>query len=150
MAQKSGGCLCGSIRFEIMGAPVLQVVCHCRMCQRASGAAFMGLIFFESGAVSLTKGRPNVYQGSETLRRHFCSACGSPIYVERTSSNRFGVLVGAMDDPSEFRPSMHICTSSAQPWLKLADSLPNFIEKPPGMSATVSYDPKSGKVTEPR
>jgi hypothetical protein len=118
------------------------------MCQRASGAAFMGLIFFEAGAVRLTKGHAKVYQGSETLRRHFCSDCGSPVYVERTSSNRFGVLAGALDDPAVFRPTMHICTSSSQRWLKLADALPIYNEKPPGMSSTVSYDVTSGKVTE--
>ncbi len=148
MTKQTGGCLCGNIRFEVSGAPGIQVVCHCRMCQRASGAAFMGLIFFEAADVKLTGETPKVYQGSETLLRHFCPDCGSPVYVERSSTNRLGILAGAMDDPGAFQPTMHICTSSSQTWLKLADALPSYAEKPPGMSATVTYDVTTGKAKE--
>ena len=33
-----GGCQCGAVRYRITGAPLAVYNCHCRDCQRSSGA----------------------------------------------------------------------------------------------------------------
>jgi hypothetical protein len=48
----TGGCLCGAIRYEAKGTPALSAICHCRMCQRASGAPFMAVLFMPSDDVN--------------------------------------------------------------------------------------------------
>src|SRR5918997_6805026 len=84
----TGGCLCGAVRYEAYGPPSLSVICHCRMCQRASGAPFMGLLFMPSDAVKVIKGYPRVYHSSPTSDRHFCPACGSPLFFVRGVTTR--------------------------------------------------------------
>lgn len=148
MPQKTGGCLCGVVRFAFDGEPRLQAVCHCHMCQRASGSAFMPLLFVDKGALTVIRGEPRAFQSSATLIRHFCPNCGSPVFVERTSSERYGILVGALDDSSGYEPTMHICFEAHQGWLELADTLPRHEEKPAGMTPTLSYDAATGQATE--
>lgn len=148
MPQLTGGCLCGQVRFEIDGEPRLQAVCHCHMCQRSSGSAFMPLLFVDQEALTLRRGQPRAFHSSTTLIRHFCPNCGSPVFIERTSSKRYGVLVGALDHSTAFAPEMHICVDDAQGWLELADGIPRHGQKPPGMSPLVNYDAATGQVTE--
>ena len=148
MPRNSGGCLCGDVRFEFDGEPRIQAVCHCHMCQRASGSAFMPLLFIDKDALTLVQGEPRAFQSSATLIRHFCPNCGSPVFIERTSSSRYGVLVGALDDSSVFKPTMHICFEASQGWLELADALPRYEEKPAGMTPTLNYNVATGRVTE--
>ena len=49
----TGGCLCGALRYRAEGAPNLQGLCHCRTCQRLSGAGHTGFITFAESAVML-------------------------------------------------------------------------------------------------
>lgn len=144
----TGGCLCGRVRFECAGPVVHSLVCHCRMCQRASGSSYAGIMFFPSAAMSMKSGQTKTYGSSSTGVRHFCPDCGASLFFERVSSALHGVLVGALDDPDIFRPTMHICLSAKQSWLTLADGLPGHQEKPPGMTPTGTYDSVSGKLAE--
>lgn len=150
MSSKTGGCLCGKIRYSSSGEPEHQLVCHCRMCQRASGSACMGLIFVASSDMEITQGEPRSYQSSPTLIRHFCPDCGSPLFVERTSRGLYGILAGSLDDPSLFEPQMHICLSSSEGWLQLNDNLPRHQEKPKGMTPTLKDDSATGRVGDRR
>jgi hypothetical protein len=148
MTKQTGGCLCGNIRFAFESDGSRQFVCHCRMCQRASGSAFAEIVFVEGAAFALSQGAWKSFQSSDTMLRHFCPECGSPVCIERTNTGRIGVLAGSLDDQSAFQPSMHICMSSAQQRLKLDDALPVYGEKAPNMGSTVAYDPATGKVTQ--
>lgn len=151
MAQKmkvTGGCLCGRVRFECSGENVLSLVCHCRMCQRASGSSFAGIMFFPTNSMQVSAGQTRTYGSSSSGIRHFCAECGSSLFFERTSSSLHGILVGALDDPNLFRPTMHICLSAKQDWLALSDGLPCHNEKPVGMTPTGTYDSFTGKLVE--
>jgi len=86
-----GGCLCGAVRYEATGTPELSAICHCRMCQRASCAPFMALLFMPSDVVKVTKGEPCVYRSSPMSNRHFCRRCGSPLIFERHTRSLYSV-----------------------------------------------------------
>ncbi len=144
----SGGCLCGNIRHEAAGPLVHSLVCHCRMCQRASGSAFMGLMFVSSNDLRLTKGETRTYGSSTTGIRHFCGDCGSSLFFERVSSALHGILVGSLDDPDLFDPKMHICLSGKQRWVNVADDVPCHLEKPEGMTPPGGYDSITGRLIE--
>jgi len=141
-----GGCLCGAIRYEATGTPALSAICHCRMCQRASGAPFMALIFIPSDEVKVTKGEAEVYRSSPTSNRYFCRRCGSPLFFERHTRSLTAVMVGSLDDPNIFKPEMHICVESAMEWLDIRDSAPRYPTKPEGMTPLVDYDPVTGNI----
>src|SRR3954454_20649869 len=142
----TGGCLCGSIRYEARGLPFQTLICHCRMCQRASGAPFMALLFRSSEDVKVTKGRPRVYSSSSTSDRHFCPDCGSPLFFGRHTRGLCAITVGSLDNPNAFKPMMHVCVESAMQWLDIHDDAPRYATKPEGMTPVVDYDPVTGKV----
>ncbi len=41
---QTGGCLCGAIRYEITGPPLVAYPCHCTACQRLTGSAFSSAV----------------------------------------------------------------------------------------------------------
>jgi hypothetical protein len=140
----TGGCLCGTVRYEAHGAPGLSAICHCRMCQRASGSPFMALIFLPSADIKLTKGELQIYRSSPTANRHFCGRCGAPIIFERPARLLSAIAVGSLDDPNIFKPQMHVCVESAMTWLDIRDNAPRHAQKPDGMTPLVDYDPIGG------
>ncbi|CAN7593442.1 GFA family protein [Phenylobacterium sp. LjRoot164] len=126
----TGGCLCGEVRYAAQGEPINVRVCHCRLCQRAIGAAFNARALYAVEAVSLS-GPVGTAHSSEGLKRGFCTRCGTTIFSKREALGIMGLTSGSMDDPSGFAPTDHIWVSSKQPWLKLDDGLPQHAEGPP-------------------
>lgn len=58
----TGGCLCGAVRYRTTAEPIRAVNCHCGMCRRMSGAAFLTHVHFLIGAFTWTKGKPTRYR----------------------------------------------------------------------------------------
>lgn len=125
-----GGCLCGDARYVADGAPLNQRICHCRKCQKAIGAAFNARLLFSSASVTLT-GPISYRHSSPDLERAFCAKCGTTLFSRRASTDALAITSGSLDDPSLFQPDMHFWTSSKQPWVTLADGLPQYPEWPP-------------------
>lgn len=122
MAQPlEGSCLCGAIRFTI-DAPVKELrACHCRNCQKASGAGGSVNAVLPASAFRITKGTPKRYSAhadsGRLLHRHFCADCGSPIYSQREATPETVVVrAGLFDNPGEMRIAGNIWTASARPW----------------------------------
>jgi hypothetical protein len=131
MAGKyEGGCLCGAIRYVVEAQPINERICHCRLCQRAIGAAFNARLLFRIDDVMLT-GPVETVHSSPSLKRGFCSRCGTTIFSKRESAGIMGITSGSLDDPSLFKPQLHMWTASKQPWVRLDDGLPEFAEAPP-------------------
>ncbi len=142
----TGGCLCGAIRYEARGPRIWSIICHCRMCQRASGSALAALFYVPADHIAITSGTPRIYRSSPAVERLFCHQCGSPLFFQRTHRRDLrAIFVGSLDDPNDFKPEMHVCMSSAVHWLDLQDDAARYIEKPEGMSPTLRYDPVSGR-----
>lgn len=132
--QLSGGCACGAVRYESTAEPVIVAHCHCRDCQRASGAA-MSTVFAVPRAAFRHKGPTSTYATSgdsgNPVVRHFCPDCGSPLFsdVAVLPDLQF-VRAASLDDPAAVSPTMHIYCDSAQPWGKPLDDLPHFGKMP--------------------
>ncbi|HVC56102.1 MAG TPA: GFA family protein [Stellaceae bacterium] len=138
-ARRTGGCLCGAVRYESVGDPVFSLQCHCRDCQRASGTAYVAAMRVPAAGFRLTSGTPTRYvtksDAGNAVTRVFCGACGSPLYIEVSSRpDIVGLRVGTLDDPSGFRAEADIFVKSAQPWDHMDPDLPKFPSYPPGRS----------------
>ena len=145
-AVLSGGCLCGSIRYKVSGERIFSIVCHCRMCQRASGAPFIAIFFVATASIKLEHGQPLTYPSSPQVLRHFCGGCGSPLFFDRLSRPEMrAVFVGSLDDSNEFVPEMQVCMSSSVGWLPTLESVPKYAEKPEGMTPTFAYNVVTGE-----
>ncbi len=123
----AGGCLCGAVRYAARAAPLRVVSCHCAMCRRASGAAFLTFVHFPAGAFAWTRGEPARYRSSAAAERGFCPVCGSTLSMhEAVLADRVQVSLGSLDRPDLVRPDDHVWTSSQLPWLKVVDDRPRF------------------------
>jgi hypothetical protein len=126
-----GGCLCGSLRFQTAGAPLKTTICHCPMCQRASGSAFTVELIFLAKAVTF-QGTPSIYthrspDHGRSLHYLFCSTCGTRLGVslERFAGLQF-IYAGTYDDTSWVKPDSHIFTRSATAWARIPDDVDCF------------------------
>ena len=125
----TGGCLCGALRWRASGDPVRAVHCHCSMCRRASGAAFLTFVHFDKGDFAWTAGRPKRYRSSAEAERGFCPECGSTLSMhEAVLADRVQVSLGSLDHPERVRIDDHVWTASQLPWLELADDRPRFAQ----------------------
>ncbi len=116
-----GSCLCGAIQFSV-SEPVTELrACHCKHCQKASGAAGSVNAVLPASAFKLTQGTPKRYaakaDSGRTLMRYFCGDCGSPLYSHReTTPEMLVVRAGAFDDPPPMQITANIWTKSKRPW----------------------------------
>jgi hypothetical protein len=142
-SPRTGGCLCGAIRYESAGDVMFALRCHCRDCQRQSGAASVAAIRVPAAQFILTKGTPKRFvaqadSGNE-ITRAFCGDCGTPLFVQvATRPDVVGLRVCTLDDPGWFRPEADIFVKSAQPWEPVDVAVPQYPDYPPGRSYPVA------------
>ena len=120
-----GGCSCGAIRYRASAPPIRAVHCHCSLCRRASGAAYLTWIMFPADAFAFTRGTPAIYRATAKAERAFCPACGTPLTFRHVdSADKVDVTVGSLDDPNAVTPDDHIWVSAQLRWLHCDDGLP--------------------------
>lgn len=123
----TGRCLCGDVCYEISQPVIGTGFCHCRMCQRFSGAPVTAFAVFPSEAVRFTKGEPTYYKSSLIYERGFCANCGSSLsgrYYAPEVSDWIGIKTASLDHPEEFAPTWHLGIESKMPWFDIRDELP--------------------------
>lgn len=119
----TGGCQCGAVRYEFLSPPEQASICHCRMCQKASGQPFMAFTGGKASNVRWTKGAPAFFQSSDVAERGFCSACGTPLTYGR--KGRLSVTICSLDDPSAVQPTMQHGIEGKVTWVDDVVTLPS-------------------------
>lgn len=132
----SGGCACGAIRYEAIGAPVAQVHCQCRHCQLRSGTGHSSyMVFAGAEAVNVSGETKNwmIAGDSGNMKAHaFCPTCGTPVFVTFPSAPQITALhAGSLDDPGRFAPEAVTYTSMALSWDLQDAALAAFERMPP-------------------
>ena len=114
----SGGCACGRIRFEAEVESDNAYLCHCRMCQRASGNVSLAMTNVDRADVRWSH-EPDWYRSSPIAQRPFCAACGSSLgFRYDQDTELMDLTVAAFDDPSRFKPTSHFGAESIhEAWL---------------------------------
>lgn len=122
-----GGCHCGAIRYEISGSPFDADYCHCRDCQKTTGAPFGAWMDFKKEQISWISGEPLEYASSENIRRGFCSGCGSSLSYRSTRYPDYLTLsIASLDDPDLVGPNYHIHTQNQVSWLSIDDDCKKY------------------------
>ena len=102
--------------------------CHCRMCQRNSGAPVVAWVTFPTTDFEWTAGKAAEYLSSAHATRHFCAACGSYLVFSSTNSpEEISVNTASFDTPEAFPPRKHIFVESRIPWFHTDDKLPENV-----------------------
>ena len=136
MSVRSGGCLCGAVRIEVSGEPISQGICRCRACQRNCGGQPANILIYPADAVELKQGELSYYDtpgdSGAHVSRGFCPNCGAPVMSSLSSTDAITIVkLGALDDPSFFKPEVIYWTSAAQPWAVHPEGVPQFTHNPP-------------------
>jgi len=99
MARINGQCLCGDVRFSAPEAHHIDV-CHCDMCRRWTGSAFIGVDYRVDG-IELTKSKGlKLFNSSDWAKRGFCANCGSSLFYRLNDNNSFwAVSAGSLEVP---------------------------------------------------
>jgi hypothetical protein len=120
-----GGCGCGAVRYRAEGPPLNSGICHCESCRRAASAPRVPFVGVPAAGFRFTKGAPVDYASSPGVVRSFCGRCGSPLTYRRDDApDALDVMTASLDDPGAVPPTVHLWTSEALPWDRLAGDLP--------------------------
>lgn len=127
----TGGCQCGAIRFSgtALGAAS---ICHCRMCQKATGGFFGP--YAEVKELTWTRGERKRFQSSNKAWRGFCEACGTPLTWEH-EAGLLSVAIGALDDPGAVRLSEQLGSPSKLAYVDTLADLPTHEPTEPRAAA---------------
>ena len=125
-----GACTCGAVRYLMTSKPMFVHCCHCRWCQRETGASFALNAVIETDRVILLKGEPEVVntpsnsgKGQKIARCPTCHIALWSNYAGAGDAVRF-VRVGTLNEPDRLPPDIHIFTASKQPWVVLPPNTP--------------------------
>ena len=126
---RTGGCLCGDIRYEVTGEPSATAICHCTMCKRWTGSPFASAAGFPADAVVWNKD-PTLYPSSDAGKRSFCPKCGSSLGFDWADGNVW-ITLGSLDHPEQMRPQSHIFAEEELSWAHLNDGIPHHAQFAP-------------------
>ena len=121
----TGGCQCGAIRFALSAPPGKVSVCHCRMCQKASGAPFASFAEIEKSDFTWTRGQPAAFRSSSIAERNLCRDCGTPLSFHRIDGPRIEIMTGTFDRPDRTVPTTQYGTESRLGWVVAIANLPS-------------------------
>ena len=121
----TGGCQCGAIRFALSAPPKKISICHCRMCQKATGAPFASFADIDRSDFTWTRGKPAAFRSSSIAERDFCRDCGTPLSFRRIDGSRIEIMTGAFDRPDMVVPTQQFGTESRLGWVVGIANLPS-------------------------
>ncbi|CVI58576.1 MULTISPECIES: GFA family protein [Agrobacterium] len=140
----SGGCQCGAVRYRIEGGLRYPHLCHCRMCQKASGNYFMPLAASALTQFEITRGEAAWFRSSDHARRGFCGRCGTPLFYDMPGADFINITLGSLDEPQRIKPEAQSNLAAKMHWLGELDGLP--VEPEP---ATDSPSPRVNNCQHP-
>jgi len=119
MAERmTGGCACGRVRYAATVQDDDAYLCHCRMCQRATGSVSIAFKNVKQAGVDW-QGEPDWFDSSPIADRPFCRECGTSLgFRFKEGSENMDLTVASFDDPSRFVPKHHFGAESMhRAWL---------------------------------
>lgn len=134
-ARYTGACLCGAVQFRIYSELAPIQICHCVQCRKAQGGPFATNIPLARSAFEISSGQDSLrgYESSPGKQRHFCTACGSPVYSSReTLPGVVRVRAGLINEPLPVRPESQAFFESKANWWVIDEPLLTYARERDG------------------
>ena len=134
MSSISGSCLCGAVAFTVQPPTRWVNHCHCSICRRAHGAAYVTWASVNVEQLTILKGLDDLvrHHSSPWAVRRFCRHCGSPLFYNADHlPGEIHVVVAALSWPIDRMPEAHVYFEDHAPWTDISDKLPRY-GGPPG------------------
>ena len=131
----SGGCACGAVKYEVLGEFEDFCHCHCSVCRKLHGAAFVSWGKLPPRQFRFLCGEEQIvaYAFSQRADSLSCRRCASTLLVDyRRGSSMYYLALGALDTAVALPPGFHQFVASKAAWYEIEDKLPCFAEWPPG------------------
>lgn len=134
----AGSCLCGGVRFTLLGPLAPIQVCHCSQCRQAQGGPVATNVPVNEAAVTFEQGLDLLqrYESSPGKVRAFCRVCGSPVFSQRdTVPGVLRIRAGLLTEPVDVLLAFHAYVASKAGWWPIGDGAPQYPEaapSPPG------------------
>ena len=126
--EKTGGCLCGGVRYRVTGPLRSVVYCHCSQCRRTSGH-FVAATFAAKDALTVVDDESlEWFASSEFASRGFCSRCGSSLFWLAEARDYVSIMAGTLDEPTGLEAVEHIYVKDKGDYYDLKDDLPKARE----------------------
>ncbi len=130
----TGGCLCGAVRYEAVGEPIVSGHCYCRDCRKASGSGFIPFMLFDSSALKVTGDtlqlRTPALRGGDAVRNR-CPQCGGLVFGGIVGVDAdHTIYAGTLDDPGRFSPMVAIFTRDRPEWALMPPGVITFETMP--------------------
>ena len=125
--DRTGGCLCGEVRFRLSSPPFDAGWCHCRICQLSSGSPAMAFASVPVADYAIDQGaeRVRTIKSSGFGKRRFCGDCGTPLTMQVDHQpETIDFTIATLDRPDRVVPGFHIFYASRIPWAEACDSAP--------------------------
>jgi hypothetical protein len=124
----TGGCQCGAVRYAFYAPLEKSHVCHCRMCQRATGGLFAALAGGTPDNFAWTRGTPRFFASSNLAHRGFCGQCGTPLSFNYDQPGaRIYATIGSLDEPEQAPIIIQYGVESRLSWVKFCEAVPGEI-----------------------
>lgn len=131
----NGSCLCGAVRYEVVGDPQRFYHCHCSRCRKSSGTGHATNLMLTNAKIVFSRGEALLKRykvpEAERFTRQFCSECGSSVARFVPELGAVVVPAGSLDCAVPFQPQARIFWDSRAEWSCGDQALPRFTEYPP-------------------
>ena len=133
----SGGCLCGAVRFRVTPPTLFCAHCHCSMCRRAHGAAYVTWFGIDQDRARIedSVGALRWYASSAGAERGFCATCGSSLFFRSERwPGELHVTLANLEGPADKAPMAHVFWDTHVDWADVnpGDGLPRKGAPPSG------------------
>lgn len=129
-----GGCQCGAARYRVTASPLSVYNCHCKDCQRFSGAAWSMSMIVRDGDFDLLSGKIERYaktaDSGNVIGMNFCANCHGWLWNDPPAPGIKVVRAGTLDDLDWAAPIGNIWTDSRAAWVAIDPALLNFARGP--------------------
>ncbi|HYD16120.1 MAG TPA: GFA family protein [Hyphomicrobium sp.] len=125
-SKHAGSCLCGEIRFEIIGEFERFFLCHCGRCRKDTGSAHAANLFSSTAKLTWLSGQSKIKSFRVASTRHqksFCGECGSALPNVQMNGALLVVPAGSLDSAVEAKPDAHIFVASSADWDRCLDDV---------------------------
>ncbi len=129
----NGACLCGAVHYQVETPANWCAHCHCTICRKAHGAAFVTWFGVPKKAMTLLAGTTLVkwYRSSNRARRGFCNFCGSTLFFEAQSApDEMQITLASVTSRHHLEPQGHVFWNEHVYWVELEDTLPRLTSEP--------------------
>jgi hypothetical protein len=129
----NGRCNCGKVQYEVTGELVDFCHCHCSICRKLHGAAFVswGGVARDEFSLTCAEGDLKTYAFSDQADSIFCSHCGSRMWVDfKPEPDMMYITLGTVDGEVDCPPGFHQFVGSKAPWFEITDDLPQHKDWP--------------------